>query len=302
MTASIKARLLAEARRRGEEFEFYLVRFACERFLYRLGASGLRNRAVVKGAVLLNLWLGDPYRSTRDLDLSAFGASDAAGARTFMETVCRVPCVEDGLTFDIEQLAISPIGAQQKYPGQRAVLNAYLGTARIRMQVDFSVGDAGILEPEDSDYPTLLAGLPIPRVRAYPREAVIAEKFEAMVHLGRRNSRMKDFHDVWALSLAFDFDAATLRDAIAKCFAARGTAWTNEVPDALKESFYLDRDLTMRWRAYLSAGAFRRSPPHVFDEVGKVIRSFLCQLRGSFVSGHCSLKHWPAGGPWQMES
>jgi hypothetical protein len=219
-----------------------------------------------------------------------------------METVCRVPCVEDGLTFDIEQLAISPIGAQQKYPGQRAVLNAYLGTARIRMQVDFSIGDAGILEPEDFDYPTLLAGLPIPRVRAYPREAVIAEKFEAMVHLGRRNSRMKDFHDVWALSMAFEFDAATLRDAIAKCFSARGTAWTNEVPDALKENFYLDRDLTTRWRAYLAAGAFRRSPPHVFDEVGKVVRGFLCPLRDSLVTGHCSLKHWSAGGPWQMES
>jgi hypothetical protein len=33
--------------------------------------------------------------------------------------------------------------------------------------------------------------LPAPRLRAYARETVIAEKFQAMVALGRANSRMK---------------------------------------------------------------------------------------------------------------
>ena len=71
MTSSIKARLLAQARWGGEEFELFLVRYACERFLYRLEKSGFREQCTVKGAVLLNLWLDDPYRATRDLDLSA---------------------------------------------------------------------------------------------------------------------------------------------------------------------------------------------------------------------------------------
>ena len=51
-------------------------------------------------------------------------------------------------------------------------------------------GDAVTLAPETILYPTLL-DLPAPEIRADPRETVIAEKLEAMVKLGRGNSRMK---------------------------------------------------------------------------------------------------------------
>ena len=92
VAASIKARLLNRARRQGSELELVLVRYACERFLYRLGASGARERCVLKGAGLLTLWMDEPYRATRDLDLMAFGSSDDAGIRAIMETICAVPC------------------------------------------------------------------------------------------------------------------------------------------------------------------------------------------------------------------
>jgi hypothetical protein len=60
------------------------------------------------------------------------------------------------------------------------------------------------MEPgaEMLDYPSMLE-FPAPRLRAYARETVIAEKFQAMVALGRANSRMKDFYDVWTLSRSF---------------------------------------------------------------------------------------------------
>ena len=52
-TASIRARLLNRAKSEGEEFQLYLVRYACERFLYRLGASRARDQCILKGASLL---------------------------------------------------------------------------------------------------------------------------------------------------------------------------------------------------------------------------------------------------------
>ncbi|MDR3511053.1 MAG: nucleotidyl transferase AbiEii/AbiGii toxin family protein [Caulobacteraceae bacterium] len=36
----------------------------------------------------------------------------------------------------------------------------------------------------------------MPRLKAYPPETVLAEKFQAMTALGIANSRMKDFFDV----------------------------------------------------------------------------------------------------------
>lgn len=65
-------------------------------------------------------------------------------------------------------------------------------------QMDIGFGDALALPAEETDYPVLLDDLPAPRIRAYPREASIAEKFHAMVSLDVQNSRMKDFHDIWA--------------------------------------------------------------------------------------------------------
>lgn len=65
VSASVKARLLRQAKESGEEFERTLVRFAAERLLFRLGASTARERCILKGASLLAVWLPDPYRARR---------------------------------------------------------------------------------------------------------------------------------------------------------------------------------------------------------------------------------------------
>ena len=90
IAASIRARLLNRARTEGTEFQLFLDRYACERFLYRLGESEARDRCVLKGASLLALWMDEPYRATRDVDLLAFEADDEEKIRSVMTTVCNV--------------------------------------------------------------------------------------------------------------------------------------------------------------------------------------------------------------------
>ena len=69
--ASVKARLLALAG--GEDFQRTLTRYAAERLLFRLGTSAVRERFALKGASLLTVWMPDPYRGTKDVDLLASG-------------------------------------------------------------------------------------------------------------------------------------------------------------------------------------------------------------------------------------
>lgn len=301
IAASIKARLLNRAKEKGEEFELFLVRYAVERFLFRIGASPLRDRCILKGAGLLTLWMDDPYRATRDVDLLAYGPSDEASVRKVMETICAVACPEDGLVFDLDSLAVSAIREDGDYRGRRAVLQGYLGKARIRLQVDFGFGD--VIPPpgaEEAEYPVLVRGLPIPKLRTYPRVLAIAEKFEAMVHLGRANSRMKDFHDIWALAERFPFDGASLAEAVAKCFDRRGTAWTTEMPDALQGAFYAHPDLQLRWLAYARKRDLRPAPPDDFAAIGEGIRGFLVPVRDGIAAGTSMQLTWPVGGPWQI--
>lgn len=302
VAASIKARLLAEAKRRDEEFELVLVRYACERFLYRLGASELRGRFTLKGAGLLTLWMPDPYRATRDVDLLASGSPDETAVRRSMETICRVPCPEDGLVFDLDSLSLAPIREEQKYAGLRAVMRTHLGKAKIRLQVDFGFGDVLSVPAEEASLSTLIDRVPAPRLLAYPRVASVAEKLQAMVQRGRGNSRMKDFHDIWALTEALVFDGAPLREAIVQCFARRNTAWTPEVPDALTPAFYEDPDVGARWEAYLRRSLFRTPPPRAIQEVGDRIREFFGPLRESILARAAFERYWPAGGPWRSET
>lgn len=280
-------------------FESLLVRYACERFLYRLGESGLRDRCILKGATLLALWMKEPHRATQDIDLLAFGENDEEAVRTIITTVCSVPCEEDGITFDLEILRISPIRESQKYQGQRANLRARLGTARIPVQIDFGFGNAVTSVVDEESLPTLISGVPPPLLRTYPRVATIAEKFETMVQLGTRNSRMKDFYDLWALSQTFAFDGSDLREAVERCFERRGTAWSQAVPEALTSAFYSNPDLQNRWQSYGQNGQLLSSPPSAFENVGTRIQLFMAPVRESIIEGLPFEMHWPAGGPWQ---
>jgi len=299
VAASVKARLLAQAKTRGEEFERTLVRFAAERLLYRLGASRVRERCILKGASLLAVWLPDPYRTTRDIDVLASGAADDAAIRALVEEICDVACPEDALRFDLSVLTVETIRAEEEYSGQRARFRAYLGNARINVQMDIGFGDALAAHPEEIEYPTMLKALPVPRLRAYPREASVAEKFEAMVKLDTRNSRMKDFHDVWALASAFAFDGPTLLRAIAACFERRGTPWTDNVPRPLTLAFYQTPEIESRWRSYLAAGAVLVPPPAQLEVIGERIIHFLGPVRESLVTGDPFERTWPPGGPWR---
>lgn len=298
LAASIKAHLLSQAKARGEEFERTLARFAGERLLYRLGASAARDRFLLKGASLLAVWMPDPYRATRDVDVLASGPTDDDAIRSLIAEICEVPCPEDGLRFDLSELVVEAIRVEEEYSGKRARFRAFLGKARIAVQLDIGVGDAVAIEPEEITYPTMLPPLPAPRLRAYPREQAVAEKFEAMVKLDTRNSRMKDFHDLWALAGAFAFDGATLRRAVNACFERRRSPWLAEAPRPISPAFYRVPELETRWRNYLTAGAVLTPPPAQFEVVGERIIRFLGPVRESIVAGEPFAQSWPPGGPW----
>ena len=65
----------------------------------------------------------------------------------------------------------------------------------------------------------------------------LSEKFEAMVNIGGRNSRMKGLFDVWLLVERFDFLGAPLSQAIAATFACRKTAILTDLPEGLSVRF-----------------------------------------------------------------
>lgn len=246
--ASVRQRLLNLAHARSQPMELLLTRYALERLLHRLSLSPHRERFVLKGAMLLATWFDEPHRATRDVDLLGFGdAAEDALLGTFREIMAIE--VDDGVIFDLKGLKIEAIREDVEYGGSRLRTTAALAGARIPITVDIGFGDA--VEPgvEDIDLPVLL-DMPSPHLRAYPPETVIAEKFHAMVVLGRANSRMKDYFDVWMLTGAFEIDPERLRRAVVATFARRNTSIPAEVLDGLSDSFAADPGKQRQWDAF----------------------------------------------------
>lgn len=229
LVQSIHQRLLNAARERGEELQLMLTRYGLERLLYRLTQSSHAGEFVLKGAMLFQLWTGQTYRSTRDLDLLGHGAPSAERLAKLFAEVCSISVADDGLTFAADAIRAGPIKEGDEYQGIRIHIDARLGNARIRLQIDVGFGDAVTPAPQAVSYPTLLE-FPAPRLLAYPRETVVAEKFQAMTVLGIANSRMKDFYDLWTLARQFSFEGATLSAAIEATFDRRKTPLPTDAP------------------------------------------------------------------------
>jgi hypothetical protein len=270
--ASVRARLLALAQNKGDDYQRVLGRYAIERFLYRLGRSPYREKFAIKGATLFTLWTGHTLRPTKDLDLLGWGSSAISDVETSIRDICGIQ-EDDGIHFDRETVEGERIKEDDEYEGVRVTFRADLAGARIPMQVDIGFGDAVYPEPEFAIFPVLLP-MDAPLIRAYPREASIAEKFNAMVTLDIRNSRMKDFYDIWFMANTWTFDMSSLRGAILASFERRGVPIPQYVPFALTNEFLNDSQKRQQWNAFVSRLNPGNEPPSL-EEIGTLLRAFL---------------------------
>lgn len=296
ISASVRQRLLNLIRETGDNPNFVWTRYATERFLYRLTKSKHSGDYILKGAMLFLVWTEKPYRPTADLDLIGQGEDSEEHLMAVFRSVCQVDVEPDGLVFDPDTVTVVPIREDQEYQGKRITLTGYLGKARIPIQVDVGFGDVVTPKAKKITYPTLL-DYPAPRLRAYPRETVIAEKLQAMVMLGIANSRMKDFYDIFILGKDFEFNGPVLVKAVKATFKRRKTEIPAEIPIALTDEFGKDEAKAMQWQAFIRKNDLEGGTPKFLTVLAN-LRDFLLPLLEAGVGKADVPNEWSAGGPW----
>jgi hypothetical protein len=146
------------------------------------------------------------------------------------------------------------------------------------------------------DYPTIL-DFPAPSLRSYPPETVIAEKVETMIFLGRLNSRMKDFYDIWCLAQQLDFDGATLCEAIRRTLEARGTDVIRF--DELRAEILENQNLEQQWSTFVRKS--RIDAPKSIVEILPLIEVLLAPLLSAVKDEEPMVARWNAPGPWNTK-
>jgi Uncharacterized conserved protein len=220
---SVHDRLLALSRESRADFNLILIKYALERYLYRISASSYRDSFLLKGALLFSLWYDTPRRPTRDADLLGLDPYNSGEMTRVFQEICGVIC-DDGMVFLPETVQAVEIREDTRYGGTRVSLIGKLGNARCNVQVDIGYGDAVTPDPQLVRFPPLLVENPPAELRAYPKETVIAEKLEAIVALGMANSRMKDYFDLSFSGASGSGDAEGITNAAARVSASGSSA------------------------------------------------------------------------------
>jgi hypothetical protein len=294
--ASVRQRLYNNAKATGRPFQEVLQYFVMERFLYRLARSRHADKFVLKGALMFTAWRAPASRPTKDIDLLARTDNRVEAIVPIVREICRTAVEPDGVVFDPEGVLGQVIREDADYEGVRVTFQAALDKALVRMQLDMGFGDVVTPGPEITDYPTILE-FAAPRLYGYTRETAIAEKFEAMVKLGRLNSRLKDFFDLWMLSRQFDFDGPALVSAVARTFAHRATA-LEFPPVALTSRFGSDPARQTQWRGFLRKSNLNAAPQD-FPAVLQAIADFLEPVARAVQTREILAARWRAPGPWK---
>jgi predicted nucleotidyltransferase component of viral defense system len=194
--ASVLARLRKHSKLSSAPFQQVLQQYAMERFLYRISKSKHAQSVILKGALLLKT-IGIPRaRPTVDIDMLRKGKADQTSLLSLVKDCATLEVEADGLTFLADSAVAEEITKDSEYKGTRILMDARMGNVRLRIRIDFGVGDVMVPGPRMIEYPVFLGNDTI-KLLAYPVESAIAEKLQAMMALGSANSRMKDFYDVW---------------------------------------------------------------------------------------------------------
>lgn len=296
LAASVRQRLLNLAKEKGEEYNIILVRYALERFLYRISRSDWKDRFLLKGAMLFPIWFNISYRSTRDMDLLAFGDGSVSRILDVFKVLCDVMVDDDGMKYLKDSITGSEIREDNEYLGVRIQILSMLGNAHIPLQIDVAFGDIITTPLEDILYPTLLE-FPAPSIRVYTKYAVVAEKFQATVVLGIANSRMKDFYDLWIIANHSNLDGPLLSNAIHATFNRRKTSIPTETPLSLTDSFSEDPVKKTQWVAFARKKVFLEKEE--LNTVIQFLQTFLMPPTIAAAKGEPFPWDWPAGGPWK---
>lgn len=278
LAASVLARLKNVARERNVVYGEILVRYAIERTLKRIEKSPYASKCILKGGSLLMVWgNGSSFRPTMDADLEFRGeGTPESFEKMFREIAKTEGAEEDGLTLDQDSIRAVQIREDDEYGGVRIFMRAFIGNVRIPVQFDVGIGDAITPAARIAQYPALLGG-PAPRIKVYPKETVIAEKFETIVKRGLANSRIKDYYDLWMLSKDDSIDLKVVAKAVGRTFKRRMTPIPQDTPDGLRDEFATSKVKIQQWNAFVRKNRILVDGM-AFLTIVHVLRSYLSKV------------------------
>lgn len=287
IAASVLAKLKNKAKASGVSYQQCLQLFFQEEFLRRLAASEYAENFVLKGGLFIYTLTNFESRATVDVDFLMRGLNnDLARMDEIIAEILAVPTGNNFVSFKASKS--EPIAILRKYHGVSVQITGYIKNVRVPFNVDIGVGDVIVPHAERRRIQTQLDGYEKPEVLTYSLESTVAEKLDAILQRFELTGRMKDFYDIYYLSLMFDFDGLKLQTAIWETLQNRGTVYEK---DSFERVVALadDADMRIKWRYFLKTLG---NPELSFETVVSGLQGFLEPVWKCILAGEECLMHW----------
>lgn len=230
-----------------------------ERFLARLAMSGHARRLVVKGGTLMAALFGLAERTTMDIDATVLETpGDEDTLRGILAEICAQDA-GDGISFAVG--SGTAIHKDDEYGGIAFSLLATLGTIRLTLGIDMTVGDAIVPGPEPLESDSLFGGPARIRLLAYPTETLLAEKLQTILKRGELTTRPRDFYDIHKIVSSGRYRPAVFRQAVAATFQRRGSLSLLPRKQAIVHAIAHSSAIREMWQKYRRQFAYARDIP-----------------------------------------
>lgn len=296
MAASVLARLKNKAAESGRSYQLCMQLFCQEEFLRRLEKSKYSENLVLKGGLFIYSVTDFDSRVTVDVDfLLRKIPNTPEQLKAVLDEIIATNTGNDFITFEIKNVA--PIAVAKKYAGIGASLVAKIKNTKTPFSIDFGVGDIIVPKQEKRRIPTQLDDFAAPTVNTYSLESTVAEKLDVILSLMEFSSRMKDYYDLYYLANKFNFDGATLTDALKKTFENRGHHFTVEQFNQVM-AFGSDDAMKKKWDAFCRKIDTKTDD---YDTVLKTIKFFPTKPYTAALKGNQFTECWSApNNDWRI--
>ncbi len=296
--ASIQMKLQNKAHESGRPFNEILQYYGMERFLYRLSKTPHVNDLILKGGLMFYGLEIPMRRTTRDIDFLGISENTQQNILSVFRDALSVPSPEDGVLFDAKTLRLSQTQVEVNQGGIRITFVGRLGKMRLPIQVDVGFSDELASEVLSMEYPVLLAGMEKPRLKGYPPESIISEKFHAMIRFADANSRWKDYYDIYLLTETFEFESHFVANAIRSTFGTRPAEIQDQIPYGLRETFAISKQ--QEWETFLRKSKLSNDTiKNLLVVVARIWQFLEYPLREIQIGEKLQRKRWLRDGGWR---
>lgn len=277
--ASVLAKLKIKSKQTGKPMQLHLQLFCQEEFLRRLSLSKYANHLILKGGLFIFTLTNFESRATIDVDFLLRDLSN--NIDKIKEIISEILAVDTGNDF-VEFTAnfFKVITPERKYTGISCQVIGKIKNTRTPFNIDIGVGDVIVPNVEKRKIPVQIEGFDHPIINTYSLESTIAEKLDAILQRLEMTSRMKDFYDIYYLSLMYDFDGEKLKLAIKTTLDNRKTKYTKDSFIYVIEFKHND-EMIRKWKQYIKLLKLNNT---TFTEVLSQLEVFLLPVWESMIN------------------